>query len=98
MIWLQSNAARVITDSGGVQKEAYLLGVPCITLRDTTEWVETVTANWNILVGADQTNIQDAIKNFSPPKYRPKIFGPSGASERIARIIDSYLSKDEADR
>jgi UDP-N-acetylglucosamine 2-epimerase (non-hydrolysing) len=98
MIWLQSNAARVITDSGGVQKEAYLLGVPCITLRDTTEWVETVMANWNVLVGADQTKIQDAIKNFSPPKYRPKIFGPPGASARIAKIIDSYLSKDEADR
>jgi UDP-GlcNAc3NAcA epimerase len=82
----------VITDSGGVQKEAYLLGVPCITLRDTTEWVETVTANWNILVGADQTKIQDAIRNFFPPRYRPKIFGPSGASARIAKIVDSYLS------
>jgi UDP-N-acetylglucosamine 2-epimerase (non-hydrolysing) len=91
-VWLQSNAVRVITDSGGVQKEAYLLGVPCITLRDTTEWVETVNAKWNVLVGADPGKIQDAIKNFSPPRYRPKIFGPPGASTRIAKIIDYYLS------
>jgi UDP-N-acetylglucosamine 2-epimerase len=82
----------VITDSGGVQKEAYLLGVPCITLRDTTEWVETVNAKWNVIVGADPGKIQDAIKNFSPPRYRPKIFGPPGASTRIAKIIDYYLS------
>jgi UDP-N-acetylglucosamine 2-epimerase (non-hydrolysing) len=91
-IWLVSNAARVLTDSGGLQKEAYLLGTPCITLRDNTEWVETINAKWNVLVGADGKKIHDAIAKFQPPSYRPKIFGPSGASERIAKIIDSFLS------
>jgi UDP-N-acetylglucosamine 2-epimerase (non-hydrolysing) len=92
-VWLQSNAARVLTDSGGLQKEAYLLGVPCITLRDTTEWVETINAKWNVLVGADPKRILHAIKTFSPPDYRPKVFGPRGASERIAKIIDGFLAK-----
>jgi UDP-GlcNAc3NAcA epimerase len=92
-IWLVSNAARVLTDSGGLQKEAYLLGTPCITLRDNTEWIETINARWNVLVGADPKKIHDAIAKFQPPNYRPKIFGPSGASERIAKIIDSFLSR-----
>jgi UDP-N-acetylglucosamine 2-epimerase (non-hydrolysing) len=91
-VWLVSNAARVLTDSGGLQKEAYLLGTPCITLRDNTEWVETVNAKWNVLVGADPRKIREAIAGFQPPSYRPKIFGPSGASERISKIIDSFLS------
>ena len=91
-IWFVSNAARVLTDSGGLQKEAYLLGIPCITLRDNTEWVETVNAKWNVLVGADPRRIREEIANFQPPTYRPKVFGPPGASERIAKIIDSYLT------
>jgi UDP-N-acetylglucosamine 2-epimerase (non-hydrolysing) len=90
-VWLVANAARMLTDSGGLQKEAYLLGTPCITLRDTTEWVETVNAKWNVLTGADPRKILDAIKGFSPPRYRPKVFGPKGASGRIARIIDRFL-------
>ena len=91
-IWLVSNAARVLTDSGGLQKEAYLLGTPCITLRDNTEWVETINAKWNLLVGADPRKITEAIAGFSPPAYRPKIFGSAGASARIAHAIDSFLT------
>lgn len=91
-IWLVANASRVLTDSGGLQKEAYLLGTPCITLRDTTEWVETVNAGWNILVGADPKRIDAAIRGFEPPKYRPKIFGLEGASGRIAEIVDHFES------
>ena len=92
-VWLESNATLVLTDSGGVQKEAYLLGVPCITLRNTTEWIETVNENWNVLVGADPKKIHEAIVHFNPPKHHPQVFGPAGASERIASLIDSFLSR-----
>ena len=92
-VWLEANARRVLTDSGGIQKEAYILGVPCITLRDTTEWIETVNANWNVLVGPDPERIRHAIAHFEPSGYRRKIFGPLGASQRIAKIVDEYLSR-----
>ncbi|OGS43145.1 MAG: UDP-N-acetylglucosamine 2-epimerase [Euryarchaeota archaeon RBG_13_57_23] len=91
---LVSNASLVLTDSGGLQKEAYLLGVPCITLRDTTEWIETVNSKWNVLVGSDPKKIHDTIVHLNPPKHRPKIFGLPGASERIAKLIDEYLAHE----
>lgn len=91
-VWLVANAARVTTDSGGLQKEAYLLGVPCITLRGATEWAETVDAGWNALVGADRRRILEAISSFTPPKHRPKVFGHRGAAKRISNLIDSFLS------
>ncbi len=94
-VWLEANAKRVLTDSGGIQKEAYLLGVPCITLRETTEWVETINENWNVLVGADPKRIEHAIVHFEPSGYRKKIFGPPGASGRIAKTIDSYLTRSQ---
>jgi len=90
-IHLVANSLRVLTDSGGLQKEAYILGVPCITLRDTTEWTETVSVGWNVLVGADPKKMTQAVLEHSPPNYRPRVFGPPGASERIAKIIDSFL-------
>jgi UDP-N-acetylglucosamine 2-epimerase (non-hydrolysing) len=83
---LMAGAKKVLTDSGGVQKEAYLLGVPCITLRDTTEWVETL--GWNILVGADRAKILDAIRHFSPSGSRSNIFGNGDASTKICTILD----------
>lgn len=92
-VWLEANAKRVLTDSGGIQKEAYILGVPCITLRYTTEWIETINANWNVLVGADKEKIRHAIAHFEPSGYRPKIFGPPGASGRIAKLIDEFLNR-----
>lgn len=87
-----SRAAKVVTDSGGVQKEAYFTGRPCITLREATEWTETVEAGWNILVGADREKITKAIKEFNP-KGKPdlKIFGDGQAASKIARIIIKNL-------
>ncbi len=86
MLILERNAEKILTDSGGVQKEAYLLSVPCITLRERTEWVETVKAGWNILVGADKSLILDGVKNFQPPSKRINIF-QGGASKKILRIL-----------
>ena len=85
---LMAGAKKVLTDSGGVQKEAYLLGVPCITLRDTTEWIETISDGWNILVGADPDKILDAIRHFSPSNSRYNIFGNGDASTKICTILD----------
>jgi UDP-N-acetylglucosamine 2-epimerase len=66
MIKLEKNARAILTDSGGVQKEAFWLKVPCITLRDETEWVETVELGWNRLVGTDVEKILSAVRNLRP--------------------------------
>ena len=87
MLWLEKNARMILTDSGGVQKEAYILGVPCVTLREETEWVETVEAGWNILVGASQERIVEAVRNFNPTGERPLLFGDGHASRRIVEIL-----------
>jgi UDP-GlcNAc3NAcA epimerase len=83
-----SAAARVIlTDSGGLQKEAYWLGVPCVTLRDETEWVETVAAGWNILVGSDRRRILDAARHFAPTGARPSLYGDGAAAARCVDLL-----------
>jgi len=87
---LARNARAVLTDSGGVQKEAYLLEVPCITLRDTTEWVETVEAGWNVLVDLDADAALDAIERPRPAGPRPDLYGGGRAGERIRDVLDSY--------
>jgi UDP-N-acetylglucosamine 2-epimerase (non-hydrolysing) len=90
MLRLMSHAVKILTDSGGVQKEAYLLGIPCITLRENTEWIETVEDGWNVLVGADQGKIINAITSFFPDAPQRDVFGTAGASERIAGILDTF--------
>ena len=65
MIMLEKNASAILTDSGGIQKEAYFHRTPCITLRDVTEWVETVEAGWNQVVGAKTEKIVRAVKQIS---------------------------------
>jgi UDP-N-acetylglucosamine 2-epimerase (non-hydrolysing)/UDP-GlcNAc3NAcA epimerase len=91
MLDLESNAVALLTDSGGVQKEAYMLGVPCITLRDETEWVETVEAGWNSLTGADTSAILEAVCNLDPSKKRPELYGDGHASDRIADMVIATL-------
>jgi len=92
-ICLEKNAKKIITDSGGVQKEAYILGVPCITLREETEWVETVDHGWNILVGSNKERIIDAVLHFKPKCGRKNLFGDGNASKKIVKILDEYLSE-----
>ncbi|HIE38605.1 MAG TPA: UDP-N-acetylglucosamine 2-epimerase (non-hydrolyzing) [Anaerolineae bacterium] len=89
MLQLEEQARLILTDSGGVQKEAYLLGVPCVTLREETEWVETVEAGWNRLVGADGRALLAAVREWEPPADRPNCFGDGRASERIVALLGS---------
>lgn len=92
MMVLEDNAKMILTDSGGVQKEAYWAKVPCITLRKETEWVETVQSGWNKLVGADVKKILRLVKNFPKQKIHHTYFGNGRAYIRIAGIIKKYLS------
>jgi UDP-N-acetylglucosamine 2-epimerase len=82
------HAAAVLTDSGGVQKEAYLAGVPCVTLRDTTEWTETVDAGWNVLVDLDRDAALAALAR-TPPVARPELYGDGRAGERVVSSLSA---------
>lgn len=94
MIELEKHAKIIITDSGGVQKESEFLGVPCITLRKETEWVETVEGGWNTLVGCSETKILNAINNHAKIDRRRRIsYDQNRASKAILHIIDSYLGE-----
>ena len=87
MIALENSAKMILTDSGGIQKEAYWLKVPCITLRDETEWVETVEAGWNVLTGADQKKIINAAQNFTLPAEHLPLYGDGNAAEKIITTL-----------
>ena len=90
MIRLMRHAEKILTDSGGIQKEAYILGVPCITIRDTTEWVETLEGGWNVLVGTLNKQIFLAINHSRQfPSSRSNIYGGGNASNKIFCVIDS---------
>jgi UDP-GlcNAc3NAcA epimerase len=80
------HARAVLTDSGGVQKEAYLAGVRCVTLRETTEWTETVDAGWNVLVGLDAGAARAALE-LPPPVARPRLYGDGRAGERVVGAL-----------
>jgi len=89
MTALMLGASKILTDSGGVQKEAYILGKPCITMRDSTEWTETIKEGWNVLVGSDAEKIADAIENFNPKGRRKDLF-PCGAGKKIMKVLDGF--------
>lgn len=88
MLALEKHARMVLTDSGGVQKEAFFFGVPCVTLRTETEWTELVEAGWNRVVGLDLERIVEAVRTWVPGGPRPDLFGSGDASERIAALLE----------
>lgn len=92
MLVLEMKAFKIMTDSGGVQKEAYLFGIPCITMRDETEWVETVNDGWNVLAGADKRKIIETIDEFKPKCKQTNVFGKGDASQNIAHILSSSFN------
>jgi UDP-GlcNAc3NAcA epimerase len=87
MLKLMRHSSKVLTDSGGIQKEAYILRVPCITLRENTEWVETVEEGGNVLVGVDEYRILDAILQAHKDREQKNIFSDVMAAHNIVRII-----------
>ena len=91
MLKLMAHAKKILTDSGGVQKEAYMLGVPCITMRENTEWVETVEDRGNVLVGVDSEKIKDAILNFEGTEIKGDVFGTGNACVDICDILNEHF-------
>lgn len=87
MVQMSGAARMILTDSGGLQKEAYWMGVPCVTLRDETEWVETVEAGWNMLAGADSGRIAAAVKSFAPPAKRPPLYGDGQTARKCVELL-----------
>jgi UDP-GlcNAc3NAcA epimerase len=94
MVALENNARLILTDSGGVQKEAYWFNVPCITLRDETEWTETVESGWNTLAGADKHRIIDGVKDGHRKRNKnpESLYGNGDAAKQICRVLREVKS------
>ncbi len=88
MLTLERHAQVILTDSGGVQKEAYWSKVPCVTLRYETEWVETVQSGWNVLVGTDSERIVRAVKDVRPGSEIQDAYGDGRAAEKIVHLME----------
>jgi UDP-N-acetylglucosamine 2-epimerase len=89
---LLTRARAVLTDSGGVQKEAYLAGVPCLTLRDSTEWTETIDSGWNVLVDLDAGAARAALAR-RPPSERPELYGDGHAADRVVAAMATLTAR-----
>lgn len=89
-IGLLRSAVALLTDSGGMQKEAYFFGIPCVTLREETEWVETVELGWNKLTGADTNRILAAVASLEHPLSRPAVYGDGHAATAIVDALESH--------
>ena len=100
MVWLEDNCTLVCTDSGGVQKEAYFFGKPCLTMRDETEWVELVEHGWNQLVGTDSARIVDGFRKAAKPQAASALYGDGKSAEAILDVLQglTIASNQEADR
>jgi UDP-GlcNAc3NAcA epimerase len=99
MLALERSAKIILTDSGGVQKEAYFSRVPCVTLRDETEWVELVEGGWNQLAGADPVRIHDAIQRalaLDRADQNVLLYGDGHASERIVWVLEQWRRRAQA--
>ncbi len=96
MLLLQAEAAAVLTDSGGMQKEALFVGTPCVTLRPETEWVETVESGWNVVVGSDPDQIAEAVADLKRPKQTPDVFGDGHAAEKIVEALAELVGDGAA--
>ena len=92
MVALEQASRVILTDSGGVQKEAFFYGVPCITMRDETEWVETVVWGWNRLAGADGKRILECFQKAAPPDGKPDLYGTGEASSLILENILGHVA------
>ena len=88
MLIAAGSARLILTDSGGLQKEACWLGVPCVTLRDETEWVETVETGWNTLAGTCSRRIVEAVRTFTPPASRASLYGDGQVSARCVELLE----------
>ncbi len=88
MVALSRSARMILTDSGGLQKEAYWLGVPCVTLREETEWVETVQAGWNTLTGSDPDRILTAVRSFAVPAARRDLYGNGAVAAKCVELLE----------
>jgi UDP-N-acetylglucosamine 2-epimerase len=96
MLLLTGDARAVLTDSGGLQKEAFILGTPCITMRESTEWVETVRARANRLVGASPRKILAAVRALPPrvpTSAARRLYGGGRAAEKIATLVEGWLAR-----
>lgn len=91
---LIDGAERVATDSGGVQKEAFYLDTPCVTLRDETEWMETVAAGWNVLVGTDPEAIERNLARTFDLSAKPQPYGDGTAADAIVDALEAAVSSE----